>query len=73
MDSLLQKLVEHMLKEESPQRAIILYPNSGEEWDAANETWLVGTGMTKPEDFANGIWSSIERVYNIFGGLLALF
>lgn len=44
------------------RRAIILYPNSGEEWDAARETWVENTGITTPEQFADAIVSYVDSL-----------
>ena len=46
-----------------PPRAIVIYPNSGEEWDAASSTWKEGTGCTQPQEFANVMLQTIELVY----------
>jgi S-methylmethionine-dependent homocysteine/selenocysteine methylase len=33
-------------------RGVVVYPNSGEIWDAASESWLSGTGVTEAQDMA---------------------
>jgi S-methylmethionine-dependent homocysteine/selenocysteine methylase len=35
-----------------PVRGIVLYPNSGEEWDAASEDWKEGTGCRAADELA---------------------
>jgi homocysteine S-methyltransferase len=35
-----------------PVRAIVLYPNSGEEWNAATADWKEGTGCTAADELA---------------------
>ena len=45
-----------------PTRDIVLYPNSGEEWDASNAAWLEGTGTTAPDDFAQGIMTTVCNI-----------
>lgn len=53
-----------------PRRGIVLYPNSGEEWDAANETWIAETGCTATDEFANRLLEAyhvIETTWNEFG------
>jgi len=49
----------------SRNRAIVLYPNSGEEWDAKNESWLEGTGCTRPNDFAVEIMNCIRMIHGL--------
>jgi len=60
---LLDKVVQNMLIPGKPNRAIVFYPNSGEEWDAANEKWREGTGTTEPKDFAEGIITNIRSIH----------
>jgi homocysteine S-methyltransferase len=35
-----------------PVRGIVIYPNSGEEWDATTENWKEGTGCTVADELA---------------------
>ena len=56
-------LLSKILPSISPPRAIILYPNSGEEWDALSSTWKEGTGCTKPQEFADTMVTAIELIY----------
>jgi homocysteine S-methyltransferase len=46
----------------SNPRAIVVYPNSGEEWDAALCEWKRGTGCTNPNDFAHAMMDAIAMV-----------
>jgi homocysteine S-methyltransferase len=68
--SLLQIIVQDMAIS-GPRRGIVLYPNSGEEWDAHNETWTKGTGCTVTDEFANRLLEAyhnvIEATWNKFG------
>lgn len=49
----------------SRNRAIVLYPNSGEEWDATHESWLEGSGCTRPNDFAAEIMKCIRMIHDL--------
>lgn len=46
-------------------RTIVLYPNSGENWDAANNCWEEGSGFTIAEDFANEMLRCIEDIHDL--------
>lgn len=46
-------------------RAIIFYPNSGEDWDPIHEKWREGSGCTSPELFASEIVSCIRKIYDM--------
>ena len=46
-------------------RTIILYPNSGEEWDSVNQQWREDTGCTNPTEFADVISKCISSVYKL--------
>ena len=59
-------LVEHIMQPGNQNRSIVLYPNSGEEWDAQNETWLEGTGTTEPDDFAQDIMATVRDIRKRF-------
>lgn len=54
------------MAQNGPRRGIVLYPNSGEEWDAPNETWLEGTGCTDEEHFADRLMEAIDIVARIW-------
>lgn len=45
-----------------PRRGIVMYPNSGEEWDASNEAWRHGTGCTDADDFSDRLMEAIDIV-----------
>jgi homocysteine S-methyltransferase len=69
VSSLLKILVQDMATS-GPRRGIVLYPNSGEEWDADNEKWTIGTGCTVTDEFANRLleaYHGIETTWNEFG------
>ncbi len=63
--SLSSIIASHQLNSKS-DRAIIFYPNSGEEWDAANEKWLEGSGCSNPNEFADCLMDSIQTVKSMF-------
>jgi homocysteine S-methyltransferase len=44
------------------RRVIVVYPNSGEQWDAQQSTWKEGTGCSSPDDFADRIVEAIQLV-----------
>jgi homocysteine S-methyltransferase len=58
--SLLTRLVRHMAKH-NYSRVIVVYPNSGEQWDAQQSSWKEGTGCTS-EEFADRIVEAIRLV-----------
>ena len=43
-------------------RTIAVYPNSGEEWDAAHGTWKEGTGCTDSNQFAERMMEAVALV-----------
>ena len=47
------------------RRALIFYPNSGEQWDAKNEEWLQGSGCTNPKEYANEMVKCIQTIHQI--------
>lgn len=59
--SLIRILTTHMAHH-GPRRGIVVYPNSGEEWDASNETWKEGTGCTNSDDFSSLLIEAVEIV-----------
>ena len=65
--NLLKILTRHMAIK-GPKRGIVFYPNSGEEWDAANATWKEGTGSTTPNHFADEMCYAIEVVEQTWAG-----
>ena len=40
----------------------MIYPNSGEEWDAANELWVAGTGVTKSHAMAQRLLELVQHI-----------
>mmetsp|Transcript_22339 Transcript_22339/g.25882 ORF Transcript_22339/g.25882 Transcript_22339/m.25882 type:complete len:272 (+) Transcript_22339:984-1799(+) len=63
--SLTKQIAKHQIKSKH-NRTIIFYPNSGEEWDAMNEAWLIGSGCSDPESFAIDMMKSIRAIHSIF-------
>ena len=76
---LVQTIAQHMANnngnnaQQQCRRGIIIYPNSGEEWDATTETWKSGTGIRKGSDdddddgstlFTNRIQNAIQIIYD---------
>lgn len=51
------------------RRVIVVYPNSGEQWDAQQSTWKEGTGCTSPNEFANRILEAIRLVHSTWTDL----
>ena len=50
-------------------RGIVIYPNSGEEWDATTKTWKEGTGLRKDDlqdVFAVGLVKNVEMIHEIW-------
>ena len=54
---------------QSPVRGIVVYPNSGESWDAANNDWKDGTGATDVE-FSDRLMESVELVYGLWSSTM---
>ncbi len=65
VQSLTTILANHQLQSKH-KRAIIFYPNSGETWDANNESWIEGSGCSNPELFANEMMSSVHSIQSMF-------
>ena len=63
--SLIKEIATHQVKSKF-NRAIIFYPNSGEEWDASNETWLEGSGCTDSEIFTEFMMDAIRLVQTTY-------
>jgi len=40
---------------------LVVYPNSGEEWDAEAGTWRIGSGM-KSQDFSETMQRALQEV-----------
>lgn len=45
-----------------PRRGIVVYPNSGEEWNAEDETWREGTGCTHADELSDRLMEAIGVV-----------
>lgn len=61
----LSELVRSLLVDmatHGPVRGIVLYPNSGEEWDAATADWTEGTGCTAADELANRLMNVAAMV-----------
>ncbi len=63
--SFAEVLAEHQVKS-NLNRAIILYPNSGEDWDADNEDWLEGSGCRDGDAFAEHIIGAVQLIQSIY-------
>jgi homocysteine S-methyltransferase len=47
----------------TPKRGIVMYPNSGECWDAVHVQWIKGTGVGDNDtDMANGLMECIRVI-----------
>jgi homocysteine S-methyltransferase len=57
-----EKISRHILESNCPTRIVVLYPNSGEEWDDEKKEWVEGTGCTNSKDFANEIMKCIRNI-----------
>ena len=62
--SLSKTIAEHILKSKV-RRAIALYPNSGEEWDAQNNCWKAGSGCSDSKAFANELLKCIQMIHDL--------
>jgi len=66
-----EKIARHIIFESSlnnghsSPRIVVLYPNSGEEWDDEKKAWLDGTGCTNSEDFAMEVMKCIRNIHDI--------
>eukprot|EP00934_Nitzschia_sp_Nitz4_P005804 Nitzschia sp. Nitz4//scaffold69_size99277//93385//94475//NITZ4_004651-RA/size99277-processed-gene-0.28-mRNA-1//1//CDS//3329556769//5794//frame0 len=61
VSTLLENLTRHMAQH-GPRRGIVVYPNSGEEWNAENETWVEGTGCTDCMGFSDRLVHAVDVV-----------
>lgn len=60
-------------QQSSITRGIIIYPNSGEEWDANAKTWKEGTGLRRSDlqdVFATKLMEAVDIVENTWKELL---
>eukprot|EP00980_Cylindrotheca_fusiformis_P004392 scaffold925_cov129-Cylindrotheca_fusiformis.AAC.45 len=62
ISSLLEIITKDMAIQGGPRRGIVFYPNSGEEWDAENETWREGTGCTSPTQFVERLMHAVQTI-----------
>jgi homocysteine S-methyltransferase len=63
--SLLAILLAHYYEDDSnthKPRGIVLYPNAGEDWNAATADWVEGTGCTHPADLAHVLMACIRQI-----------
>lgn len=63
-----EKIARHMIRTcslEYCKRILLLYPNSGEEWDDENKAWVEGTGCTNSQDFASEMMRCIRNIHDI--------
>jgi len=44
----------------------VIYPNSGEAWDAARETWVAGTGVTEAEAMAQRLLEAVQHIETVW-------
>ena len=69
LPALLEVLTEHYEKHNNrQQRGIVLYPNSGETWNAATEDWQPGTGCTDCHDMAAQLMDCVQQIDNAAAG-----
>ena len=61
--SLTTHLAQHQLRS-NHNRAIIFYPNSGEEWDARNERWKEEKGCKDHNDFSEYVIDGINSIHS---------
>lgn len=65
--SLVNILAQHVISTSQNKRCprgIVLYPNSGESWDATNEVWKDGTGADDTP-FADRIFEAIDIIRTV--------
>lgn len=58
-------------RESPPRIALVVYPNSGEEWDAGARDWVQGTGLRGVEELgrlARDEWCLEGKGAHVFGG-----
>ena len=65
LPSLLQILVKHYQQTgKKPRRAVVLYPNSGETWNAEHQDWQPGSECT---DMASHLMNCIKEIEQALG------
>jgi len=62
--SLIDSLIDH-IRSSAPEKEIVVYPNSGEVFDAVSKTW---SGNTDPEECAVSSSRWLQRGARIIGG-----
>eukprot|EP00522_Entomoneis_paludosa_P011441 CAMPEP_0172452506 /NCGR_PEP_ID=MMETSP1065-20121228/10150_1 /TAXON_ID=265537 /ORGANISM="Amphiprora paludosa, Strain CCMP125" /LENGTH=424 /DNA_ID=CAMNT_0013204571 /DNA_START=103 /DNA_END=1377 /DNA_ORIENTATION=+ len=69
LPALVQTLLRHVWERSTPAtssgaspRGLVLYPNSGEVWDNATQTWQHGTGCTTPNEMATRLFALVEQM-----------
>jgi homocysteine S-methyltransferase len=63
--SLLKIMVKDMAIK-GPLRGIVVYPNSGEEWDHINADWKEGTGVQSSEEFSQQIFEAMKLIQSVW-------
>jgi len=61
LQGLLSTLLEELSRRQE-RRAIVAYPNSGEQWDAETESWVTGTGVTASSEMASTLMGVVRHV-----------
>jgi homocysteine S-methyltransferase len=64
--SLVTTIMKESLLQNNGRRGIIIYPNSGEGWDAVNEVWKDGSGASEVE-LADRLMEAIRLIRDICG------
>lgn len=62
--SLVTTITKNSLLQDCGRRGIIIYPNSGEEWDAVNEEWKGGSG-TSDVELTERLMAAIQLVRDL--------
>ena len=62
LDILVKDLATYQDHTTTASRGIVLYPNSGEAWNATSESWQDGTGCTESATFSERLMECIRRV-----------
>jgi len=63
LQSLIHIILEHQIKFKT-YRGILIYPNSGEEWDASQGNWVEGNGCADVTQFASEIMKGVRYVHD---------
>jgi homocysteine S-methyltransferase len=69
LPELIHSLLVDMATTCGPVRSIVLYPNTGEEWDAAAADWKEGTGCTAADELAIRLMNLIVMVEDTWSKL----